>query len=542
MNLQLLRFIFKEAETIWPKILAASVISGIANGVVVVIVNAAAKNYSQFNLRYLILFAICQGIYITAFKYSYFETAVLLRDALAGNHLRIADKLRSADLLSYEGIGQSRIFKTLSENTEIIFEATRFVSAAGPSVIMLAFTFGYIAFLSKTAFWMATVLILCAVLIYTRNQNIINREMVIAGQKETEFFTSLNHLLNGFKEIKMNRAKSDDIFHNYLSEIALWLKDLRIKTESKFLTNLLFAQTFWFVLVASIVFLLPKVSQISNEKIMSITMVALFIIGPISTVVNAVPLIVKANFAIDQLGLLESQLGATDDLKNTHPENPFTVSKAFEMIELKNMGFTYPDPEDQGAFSIGPIDLKVHAGEVLFLVGGNGSGKTTLLKVLTGLYYPQQGTILMNDLQVNKTNYQHYRNEMAVVFTDVHLFDRLYGLKEVDLDRLKESLQTMGIMDKTGYVDGRFTNLNLSTGQKKRLALITALMEDKSILVVDELAADQDPEFRKYFYHVILSDLKTRGKTIIATTHDDRYFHVADRVVKMEYGRIIDGD
>ena len=211
-------------------------------------------------------------------------------------------------------------------------------------------------------------------------------------------------------------------------------------------------------------------------------------------------------------------------------------------IEFRNIAFTYPAPQDQGSFSIGPIDLKVNEGEIIFLVGGNGSGKTTFLKVITGLYYPQQGTVLMDGLTVNKANYQHYRNEMAVIFSDFHLFDRLYGLKEVDMDRLKESLRSMGLMEKTAYVDGRFTNLNLSSGQKRRLALIIALMEDKPILVVDELAADLDPVFRKYFYEVILVDLKSRGKTIIATSHDDRYFHVADKVVKMEYGRIIDGD
>jgi putative ATP-binding cassette transporter len=352
----------------------------------------------------------------------------------------------------------------------------------------------------------------------------------------------MNHLLNGFKEIKMNRTKSDDIFHNYLNEIALRVKELRISSESKFLSNQLFAQVFWYFLVASIVFLLPKISQIPNEKIMNITTVVLFIVGPIGMVVGAMPLIVKANFALDQLDDLENELSAADDLKDTNPDNPFTVPGGFKGIEFKNIIFTYSAPTDQGSFSIGPIDLKINAGEILFIVGGNGSGKTTLLKVITGLYYPRQGTVLMNGLMVNRTNYLHYRNEMATIFTDFHLFDRLYGVKEVDMGRLKESLRTMELLDKTAYVDGMFTNLNLSTGQKKRLALIIALMEDKPILVVDELAADLDPEFRKYFYQVILRDLKSSGKTIIATSHDDRYFHVADRVVKMEYGKIIDGD
>ncbi len=542
MNLRLLQFIRQEAEALWLKILLTSIISGLANGVVVVIVNAATKGNYQFNLRYFFLFAICMAVYIITFKYSYFQTAIVLRNAMAKTHLRIADQLRNADLLSFEGIGRTRIHRVLSENSEIIFEASRMITAAGSAMIMLLFTFGYIAFLSKTAFFMAAILIVCAVFIYTRNQKTINTLMLTAIQKESDFFTTMNHLLDGFKEIKMNRAKSDDIFHTYLNKIALRVKDLRIDTEAKFLSNQLFAQVFWYFLVASIVFLLPRIGQMENQKIMSITTVVLFIMGPIGVVVATIPLLVKANFAIDQLDVLEKELGTADDLKGAHPENPFTVKDGSRRIEFRNIIFTYPAPSDQRSFSIGPIDLKIKEGEILFLVGGNGSGKTTLLKVITGLYHPRQGTVLMDGLSVNKANCQHYRNEMAVIFSDFHLFDRLYGLKEVDTVRMKESLRRMALMDKTAYVDGRFTNLNLSSGQKRRLALIIALMEDKPILVVDELAADLDPEFRKYFYEVILVELKSNGKTIIATSHDDRYFHVADRVVKMEYGRIIDGD
>jgi putative pyoverdin transport system ATP-binding/permease protein len=542
MNLRLLLFIKEEAKELWLKIFLASIVSGLANGVVVVIVNAAARGSYQFNMRYFFLFAICMAVYLITFKYSYFQIATVLRNAMAKTHLRIADRLRHADLLSFEGIGQNRISRTLSENSEIIIEASRMITVASSSSIMLVFTFGYMAYLSRIAFFMAAILILCAVVIYMRNQNMINQLMSTAIQKESEFFNTVNHLLAGFKEIKMNRSKSDDIFHNYLNEIAHRVKDLRIGSEAKFLSNILFSQGFWYFLLAAIVFLLPKIGHVENEKIVGLTMVVLFIMGPLGAIVTAIPLVVKANFAIDQLDVLEKELSTADDLKETHPDNPFTAPSGICRIEFKNIIFTYPAPPGQDSFSIGPIDLKIKKGEILFLIGGNGSGKTTLLKVITGLYYPQQGTVLMDGLAVNKANYQHYRDEMAVIFSDFHLFDRLYGLKEVDLERLRDALRSMALMDKTAYVDGRFTNLNLSSGQKRRLALITALMEDKPILVVDELAADLDPEFRKYFYEVILVDLKSKGKTIIATSHDDRYFHVADRVVKMEYGRINDGD
>ena len=540
MNIKVLEFVIKGREKIWFKIGVAAVISGIANSAVVIIVNAAAQDYSQLNFKYLVQFALCIVIYIITFRFSFSQSTNFARDTVAQTRLRIVDKLRRTSLVTFEGMGQGRIYTTLSENTEIIFEASRLITATASAAVMLILTFGYMAVISRTALWMSVIIIVCAVLVYMNNQEVINRYLTTATQKEAEFYTSLDHFLSGFVEIKMNSVKSDDIFDNYLSEFALSERNFKIKAEEKLLANQLFAQTFWYFLVASIVFLLPQLTKISSVQIMSSITVVMFILGPVGMIVGSIPLIVKGNLAVDKLQELENELDKTDDLKATSKRNPFAQTAAFEQIRLDDIGFSYPDPGGYGSFSIGPVDLEIDAGKILFIIGGNGSGKTTLLKVVAGLYYPQSGTISMDNHIVDKTNYAHYRNEMAVIFTDFHLFDRLYGVKDVDLDTVDELLQTMELMDKTEYLDNQFTNLNLSTGQRRRLALTIALMEDKPILLIDELAADQDPEFRKYFYEVLLKDLKARGKTIIATSHDDRYFHAADRVIKMEYGKIVE--
>jgi putative ATP-binding cassette transporter len=172
-------------------------------------------------------------------------------------------------------------------------------------------------------------------------------------------------------------------------------------------------------------------------------------------------------------------------------------------------------------------------------VGGNGSGKSTLLKLLTGLYYPTTGYLDLNRDQIEKTQYASYRELFGIVFTDFHMFDKLYGLSEIDEKQVKGLLRLMQLDKKTKYREGEFSQLDLSTGQKKRLAFVTAVLENKPIYIFDELAADQEPQFRQYFYEVVLNDLKKQGKTIIAVTHDDNYFHIADRVLKMEYGRLL---
>ena len=201
--------------------------------------------------------------------------------------------------------------------------------------------------------------------------------------------------------------------------------------------------------------------------------------------------------------------------------------------------FSYIDAEGRQLFSVGPINEVVRQGEVLFVVGGNGSGKSTFMKLLTGLYPHRSGGIRIDDIALDRDSIASYRELFSIVFNDFHLFERLYGIEKIDTDRVNRLIREMDLDKKTTFKEGRFTNVNLSTGQRKRLALITALMDDKPICVFDEVAADQDPVFRKYFYETFLAKLKSEGKTVIAVSHDDRYFHVADRVIRMDYGKVI---
>lgn len=87
--------------------------------------------------------------------------------------------------------------------------------------------------------------------------------------------------------------------------------------------------------------------------------------------------------------------------------------------------------------------------------------------------------------------------------------------------------------------NGRLSDVRYSQGQRKRLALLMAVSEKRGCLLLDEWAADQDPRFRKFFYRELLPLLKQQGVTVVAITHDDRYFDMADRLFKMDSGRLI---
>ncbi|SUD48282.1 ABC transporter ATP-binding protein YojI [Nocardia otitidiscaviarum] len=204
-----------------------------------------------------------------------------------------------------------------------------------------------------------------------------------------------------------------------------------------------------------------------------------------------------------------------------------------------------PPPElasdDDGGFRLGPIDLTFEPGQITFIVGGNGSGKSTLAKLITGLYVPRSGFVEFDGEQINHENIEWFRQNCSAIFTDFHLFEDYLGFDRPGIDdEVRHYLEELQIAHKVTVRDGRLSTIDLSQGQRKRLALLTALLEDRAVYLFDEWAADQEPRFRDVFYREILTKLKERGKTVIVITHDDRYFDLADQLVKLDYGRLED--
>jgi putative ATP-binding cassette transporter len=195
---------------------------------------------------------------------------------------------------------------------------------------------------------------------------------------------------------------------------------------------------------------------------------------------------------------------------------------------------------DSREFTLGPLDLTLRAGELVFVVGGNGSGKTTLLKLLAGLYEPEDGRLLWNGTPVTAANQAAYRQNFSVVFAEPYLFAHLLGLSDGTIDaQARTYLARLRLAHVVGVANGELSKTALSHGQRKRLALLTAYLEDRPVYLFDEWAASQDPEFRAVFYHQLLPELKARGKLVVVITHDDRYFDVADRLLTLDFGQLV---
>lgn len=537
----LLNFFQKESNKPLHKLGLYTAVSGLASTGVLAVINwVARKEDSQaLDISQLLMFVAVVGIFITTQKFILSEGVILIEDVLFNIRLRLSDKIRKTDLLKIENIGNAKIYNRLTQELVFISQISVYLISALQSSIMLIFIFSYIAYLNFVAAIILLVILVIGVMLFNKNNKKVFAKLDETNKAEIQYFNSLTDILDGLKEIKLNRKKSNDLFASHTGIIGA-LQKLKVNTGYLFSKNMVFSQAFIYIVLGAIVFVLPQINKDFSTDIVSTTTAMLFAIGPLTSLVSMIPQYEQLNLSIRNINSLEEELDHyynENEVQEIEGVNRFSN---FDKIDIQGLFFQFNNGENTDHFSIGPLNLTINRGETIFLVGGNGSGKTTLLKAMTLLYNNlQAGNIYVDNKMVDTTNYLEYRELYSAIFYDFHLFSKLYGLEKIEPGKVNELLKLMQIDHKTEFKDNRFTRQNLSTGQRKRLALIVSLLEDKPIFIFDEWAADQDPQFKDYFYDILLKKLKAEGKTVIAVSHDDRYFGVADRVIKMDYGKFV---
>ena len=533
-------FLKKENNKPLRKLLLLTALSGMASAGVLALINKSAQKATEsgVDIASVLLFAAVVGIFVTSQKFILTEGINMIEQVLHNVRVRLSDKIRKTDLLNIEVIGKAEIYNRLTQEITLISQMAAYLVTALQSAIMLVFVLGYIAYLSLLAAGLLLVLITVGVIIFQKNNKKVLSELVETNKAEINYFMVLTDILDGLKEIKLNRKKSKDLFTDYES-VSANVNRLKVKTGYLFSENMVFSQAFIYIVLGAIVFVIPQLNKDFSTEIISTTTAMLFAIGPLTSLVSMIPPYEKVNLAVTNIYALEDELDKHVNDAEVQPVNGENRFDNFSNIELDGLYFEYYNRENNESFSVGPINLNISKGEVIFLIGGNGSGKTTLLKALTMLYKPQAGNIYVDNKLIDDSNYLEYRELYSAIFYDFHLFSKLYGLEKVNPKKVKELLKLMQLEKKTEFREDHFSKLNLSTGQRKRLALIVTFLEDKPIYIFDEWAADQDPQFKNYFYEELLGKLKAQGKTVIAVSHDDRYYGLADRVIKMDYGKIV---
>jgi putative ATP-binding cassette transporter len=530
----LISLISKEAEGSRRKIIVAAVVSGIANASVLGIVNEAALKSQNRSARLFFMFLLACAIYGLGYRACVSMVSSTFETALYRVRVGVADRLRRAELAGLEHIGTSEIYERLTHETSIISQASWALAGCLQSAVMATILSLSLLFLSPIAFVITVAMYGAGGYLYHQRRKQTDSFMRKTAAAQTELMDRLNDLLRGFKELRFRAGRGDALVGDY-RVVADAVRTNTVKTNTFNEANYVFLYLNLFAILAALVFVLPQYDQSTATGLSQLVALCLFMFGSVGNVLFALPQYGRANLAAESIYDLEHKLTAVAGPEVT--QEPW--AEPFRELRAVNIEYRYEGGSGiRERFSIGPMSLTIRAGEIVFIVGGNGSGKSTLVKVLTALYTPTAGDIYVNGHRVGPHNIQAYREMLAAVFTDFHLFKKLYGLSAVPSDAVRALLERMQIGHKTEITDQGFTTLDLSTGQRKRLAMVVALLEDRPVYVFDEWAADQDPEFRHYYYEELLPTLKREGKTTIAISHDDRYFHCADQVIKLDYGQI----
>lgn len=532
-------YLKQQTALLEPRLIFLYSLAGIFQFLIIVSIIITINSTSEQDIQYLLFFSVSLLAFIRFNKYSRDKSHELIESMVSSIRERITDKTRRLSVLQFHKMGQVELNNVLTQELVHIAEAAKLISSTFTSTAVLVVSILYLAYLSIPALVMTTCMIFFGVYIYRMYRDQIEIELIAANQKENEFFQKLRHLLDGFNEIKISDAKNNDLFYHHILPIIKETEELKKKSNKRMNNAVIFAQTFCFILMGVMIFIFPRLFQIEEVYLVQIVTLILFLTtGPLQEVVGAFPAIERANISIRLLDEVERFFGQ-NHLEIIAPLEPEEEKIPFESIKCNNLCFYYPQNGDDRTFEIGPINLKINRGEIIFIKGGNGAGKSTFFNVLTGLFKGTNGEIIWNGIPVTAENINQYRENFAVVYQDMHLFDRLYGIKSIDQQRISFLLKTFHIDKKTGInQDGTFKSLKLSVGQKKRLALIVAELENRDIHIFDEWAADQDPLSRQYFYETYLQELIQKNKTVIAITHDDKYYNHANRIFTMEYGKL----
>jgi len=519
-------------------------LSGLSNTLLLTVINMATQRSSQESgFFYIVLFLVVLGFYLLSQRYFLTTTIKEVDTILHKIRLRVVNKIKDAELLSLEQVGRAQIYAALTKDMQTISNASIGVVLLAQSTLLIAFTLVYIGWLSLVALALFIVFLTSSAVFYLVKMREFSQDIHQAMLLENELFDALTHLLDGFKEVKMSESRSAALLE-HISAISASVKDVKAEALTQISVFGIFGSSAFYLLAAVVVFLLPQLGAYYSTISTQLSTAVLFLAGPVSALVNSIQAYETANVAAENLESLEASLDRQVRPASKRRARPLVIrNQSFSEITFERVQFEYRGKNRQVTFRLGPIDLSIKRGETIFITGGNGSGKSTFLRLLTGLYFPTKGVIRLDGQRVSEANAVAYRNLFSVIFYDYHLFDRLYGLSHIDKQYVEELLEELRLKGVTRLVDQRFEPLDLSSGQKRRLALLISYLEDKPTYVFDEWAAEQDPDFRRYFYTDILPELKAKGKTLVVVTHDDRYYNMdyIDRIIKFEEGRIVSG-
>ncbi|WP_434700400.1 cyclic peptide export ABC transporter [Pseudomonas sp. D1-1] len=452
--------------------------------------------------------------------------------------LRLVGKVLGTALERVERLGSPRIYNALTKDVTTVATAFKQLPISLYNGLLLLAGLAYMGWLSLPFFCLTLAVIAAGVGLDVLLGRKVKTLMQAVRQQDDQLTEQFEATIQGRCELGLSRERRHLLYQHKLEPIARASLDASVRADTLWAVNLNWTTLLVFMLIGTLFFLGQGLGLLDQQVVVGYVLAIMFLRTPISMILDAIPAVIRGHVALQAIDALA--LGETVQFKT-----PAQAAQPFRELRLADVHYRYAGKNEEFAFELGPIDLTIRRGELIFIVGGNGSGKSTLAKLLTGLYVPASGEVSLNGVVLDASTSEWHREHFAAIFADFYLFADVLGeAGEHDgLEaRVDHYLERLGLAHKVEFAAGRLSTTALSQGQRKRLALLLLMMEGREVFLLDEWAADQDPVFRHVFYNELLPELKAAGKTVIAITHDDRYFDVADRVYRLDYGHLVDYD
>ncbi len=518
-------------------VLLAGIISGLSSAALVALINSTLSNTLDAKLLPWLFVGLSIAVLSSGFLSNYLLNR-LSAQIVCDLRIQISRLILAAPYPYLQKLGKPALLAHLTEDISVIANASQLLPLVCINFAVVAGCMTYLSWLS----WHLA-LVLAGVIVFGVLSSSLFREWpkkaVLKAREEYDVLNSdFRALTEGVRELKLHRQRSEAFMAQSLAASAEAYRRYSFRGAVAYLLVNQWAQLLYFLVIGVILYVFPVWQVIDQKVIGGYTLVFLFMMSPLSILTTSLPVFSRAKVSLQKVRQLGEQL--KNQAMQADAPDKREVCTNFSGLSLQGVTHSFHREKENRNFTLGPIDLDFKSGELVFLVGGNGSGKTTLAMLLIGLYTPEQGDIRWNGEVVDDGNKEDYLQNFSVIFSDFYLFDELYGFdNEKNHVLIADYLQRLHLHHKVRVENGRFSSVNLSQGQRKRLALLVAYLEDRPFYVFDEWAADQDPEFKHLFYTELLPALKARGKTVLVISHDDRYFYLADRCIKLEEGRII---
>lgn len=533
--MNLISYLYRQSWRLLLLAIMTGALGGLAGAGLVALINHGLTDTARLPSLALPFFGLCAAMLGCKLS-AELSLLHLTQAALVRLRVDLSHKLLATPLKRLQELGKHRLLMILTDDVHTFTAAFEWVPVLFVNAVITLACFGYLAWLSwDLLLVLGGLLMLGLAAFHWAERHPLALLDRVREQKDV-LFRHVRNLVEGSKELQLNGRRGSAFVEHVMAPDAEEFRRRFVRGMAGYSLVANLGMLLFYLALGALLFVVAPWLPQPAAVLASFTVTLLYLVRPITDLMIALPSLRQANIALGRIRQLDTELA------DALPEaaRPSFESAGPLQLELRGVCHQYPGEREDHPFMLGPIDLCLRQGELVFVAGGNGSGKTTLALLLLGLYAPEAGELRLNGVPVTEANRADYRQHFAAVFSDFHLFEHLLAEQQVP-DQANEYIRRLGLGHKVRILGDRFSTVELSTGQRKRLALVSAYLEDRPVYLFDEWAADQDPSFRRVFYTELLPELKARGKTVIVITHDDAYFHLADRLVRIDNGRVCEG-